>query len=264
MSILLIKTTKWWYDYTLNTSLYTVFPYRFLLKGFIMLAKDLIAKYGPCSEAIEWMNGHDPKSAWENCQRSDWLLWIASRVGLDRKKLVMATCAVARLSLKYVPNGEDRARLAIEAAEGWCKGTHTLEQVRIARMTAYAADAADPAAAAYAADPAAAAAYAAAYAAAAAAAAYAADAAAYAAAYAADAAAYAAAAAAAAAAYAADAAAYAAAAAAYAAAAYAAAYAAAAAAYAAARQQFLSKSCAEVRKHISFEDVMMALQGRTL
>ena len=150
---------------------------------------DLLASRGACLSARKWVGKRTAEKAWRECPRGDWLLWIAAKGGVDRKKLVLAACACARLSLKYVPKGEKRPLKAIETAEAWCDGKATLAQVRAA-----AAAAADAAAAAAAADAAAAAAaaayaYAAAYAAYAAAddAAYAAAAAA-AAAYAADAA----------------------------------------------------------------------------
>ena len=142
-----------------------------------------------CPEAMRWLATQiDPATAWETCKRPDWMIWLAARRGVDRKTIVRVACACARTSLRFVPEGEDRPRLAIETAERWCDDRATIEEVRAA---AYAA--AYAAAAAYAdADDAA---YAAAYAAAAA---YADDAdaddadAAYAAAYAAaDAAAYA-------------------------------------------------------------------------
>ena len=135
-----------------------------------------------CREAVEYCKTKRSfASAWKDCKRGDWMLWILGRLAgppesESRKKLVLAACACVRLTLKYVRAGEDRPRLAIEAAEAWARGESgvTIEQVRSAAYAAaYAADAAYAAAAAYAAF--AAAAYAAA------AAAYAAFAAAYAA-----------------------------------------------------------------------------------
>ena len=124
--------------------------------------KDILTKLGACAEAVKWAGRKTPKKAWETCKQSDWLLWIAGKLNIDRKKLVLAACACARTALKYIPAGEDRPRIAIETAEAWTRGEATIEQVRTA---AYAADAACAAAdAAYAA--AAHAAYTAAYAAA--------------------------------------------------------------------------------------------------
>jgi hypothetical protein len=165
------------------------------------------------------------------------MLWLAGRVGVERRVLVTAALACARTAWPEVRT-QDRSvvQACYDTVQGWLDGTATMTQVRHAAYAAYAAANyaaayADGAAAAVAG---AAAAYAAAYAADAAAA----DAAAaYAAAYAAGAAAYAAAGADAAAAYAADAAA------AYAAYAY-------AAGAAAARSQRLRECADFVRQHI--------------
>jgi len=107
--------------------------------------KDILTELGACAEAVKWAGRKTPKKAWETCKRGDWLLWIASKLDIDRKKLVLAACACARTALKYVPVGEDRPRIAIETAEAWTRGEATIEQVRTA---AYAASAAADAASA--------------------------------------------------------------------------------------------------------------------
>ena len=153
------------------------------------MLRDRLVKMGACEDAVAWVGDRDITAAWAECDRADWMLWLAGRV-VARKTVVLAACACARTALRYVLAGEDRPRVAIETAERWARGEATIAEVRSAAAAA-AAYAADDAAyaAAYAADAAAYAADAAAYAAA--------DAAAAAAAYAADYAAYAAAAAAA-------------------------------------------------------------------
>ena len=169
----------------------------------------LLRKLRACEEARTWAKGKDLHEVWTSCDCADWLLWLAGRMADEpgwptRKQIVLAACACAETALRYVKPGEDRPRIAIETARAWVRGEASIEDVRLARKNADAADAAADAAA-YAA---AAAAYAGAYAAAAAA--YAAEDATYGAgAYAA--ASVAAAYAAGAAGYAADAAAYAAA-----------------------------------------------------
>ena len=81
----------------------------------------------------------------------------------DRRIGVWLACASARTTLRYVPVGEDRPRLAIETAERWTRGDATESEciaAADATYTAYVADAgADAAVAAYAAAYAAAAAY---------------------------------------------------------------------------------------------------------
>ena len=153
-----------------------------------------LSSVGACRDAREWASDRTAQQAWDECERSDWLIWWASKAGADKKVLVRLACKFARTTLPYLKVGELRPLKAIEAAEGWCDGTVTIEEVRLAMNNAAAAAAAAAAAYAYAAaaDGVGAAAYA--YADAAAYAAYAAAAyAAYAHAHAADAAAYAAA-----------------------------------------------------------------------
>jgi hypothetical protein len=142
---------------------------------------DALAELRACEEAVTWAKGYGSlDAAWAACERGDWMLWLAGRLGGppesgQRKTLVLCACACARLALPYVPTGETRPLAAIETAERWARGEATLDEVRVARRAAaaYAASAAAAAADAAAADAAAA------YAAAAdAAAAYAADAAA--------------------------------------------------------------------------------------
>jgi hypothetical protein len=104
-----------------------------------------------CDSAIAWAQTQpDAATAWAACERGDWLLWLAARVHLDRKLLVPAACACARQALDYIPDGEDRPRLAIETAEAWARGEATIEELRKAAAAASAAAAAAAAAYAYA------------------------------------------------------------------------------------------------------------------
>ncbi len=137
-----------------------------------MKFSDKLRDMNACPEAVEWVVRRGIKTAWRDCERGDWMLWLAGRLDIDRKLLVLAACDCAETALQYVPEGEDRPAKAIQTARNWCNGTASLQEVQVAAYAAYAADAADAAAyaanasyAAYAAD-AADAAYAAAYAAA--------------------------------------------------------------------------------------------------
>lgn len=97
-----------------------------------------------CDEALEWCEGYDSlQEAWGNCDRGDWMLWLAGRLSgnpetASRKKLVLATCECARLALPYVAEGETRPLKAIETAEQWARGENnvTLAQVRAAGANA--------------------------------------------------------------------------------------------------------------------------------
>ena len=207
----------------------------------------LLKRLSACDDAVAWCRKYKSlANCWRYCDRADWLLWFAARIGVDRKLIALAACGCAETSLQYIQNirYREKAETAINTVRKWAADKATIGEVRSSAAAAAAAGAG--AAAAYA-DAYAAAAYAVAVAAADAYAYACAVAAADAAADAADADAYAAAAAAAA-----DAAAYAAAAAAAAAAD---AYAAADADATAAKKKSLSAMCIIVRKYISWEQI---------
>jgi len=119
-----------------------------------------------CGDAVEWASQYKGarQRAWEQCERPDWMLWYLGKKvnagAFDRKRLVLAACACARTSLKFVPEGENRPLKAIETAESWARGEGgvTLADVKLAyaavataAVAAYAAAAVAAAYAAYAA-----------------------------------------------------------------------------------------------------------------
>jgi hypothetical protein len=137
---------------------------------------DKLSKLHACSDAREWVKTQKSAvDAWQNCERGDWMLWLAKKLGVDDRKLTMAKyqCAAQVFHLMKDP----RSLAAMAASLQYANGEISREQLNVyAAYAAYAADAAAAyAAAAYAADAAAADA-AAAYAAYAADAAHAADA----------------------------------------------------------------------------------------
>ena len=110
-----------------------------------------IKRMKACEVAIKWAEQFDTiEEAWQACERGDWMLWLLGKTsgkpGSNKKrKLVLASCACARLSLPYVQEEETRPLKAIETAEAWARGEEgiTLEVVRTAADAAYAAFAAD-------------------------------------------------------------------------------------------------------------------------
>ena len=116
---------------------------------------DELRALGACPDAVAWSAGYsDPASAWQACERGDWMLWICGRLSgaaesERRKQLVLCACDCARLSLplfeKRYP-GDQRLRTCIETAERWAKGDATMDELRAARAAAYAAYAAADAA----------------------------------------------------------------------------------------------------------------------
>jgi len=117
---------------------------------------ELLREFCACAEALNWYDQQSSEQAWLSCERGDWMLWIASKLNVDRKIIVLAACDCVETSLQYITIGENRPRVAIEAARGWAVGTATIEDVKIAAdaaaAAAYAAHAVAAHAAAHAAD----------------------------------------------------------------------------------------------------------------
>ncbi len=129
-----------------------------------MKFSDKLKKMNACREAVKWVGKRGLMTAWRDCPRSDWMLWLAHRAGVDRKLLVLAACDCAETALKYIPEGENGPAEAIQVTRAWVAGETTIQEVHRARAAASAAAAA-AAYAAIGADAASAAAAAAAYAA---------------------------------------------------------------------------------------------------
>jgi hypothetical protein len=118
-----------------------------------------------CQSAKNWLqvgNYITIQDAWNDCKRSDWMLWALKRPSFnDQKILRLLACAFVRRT--PLSDGrtvwdlltDERSRNAVIVAERYAKGNATLEELREARnAAAYAAAA--YAAAAYAVDAAAA------------------------------------------------------------------------------------------------------------
>ena len=103
--------------------------------------QDLLDDLSACAEAVKWARDKDLHTVWTTCERGDWLLWLCGKM-VDkpgwptRVQLVLAACSCAETSLKYVPLGEDRPRVAIETARKWVYGKATIEEVRQAASSA--------------------------------------------------------------------------------------------------------------------------------
>lgn len=83
----------------------------------------LLSRLEACDSAKYWaQNRQVGEATYLACPRGDWLLWVLAHLDLRRPLLVLAACACARQALRYIPEGEDRPRLAIATAEAWARG----------------------------------------------------------------------------------------------------------------------------------------------
>ena len=113
----------------------------------------LLERLDACRDARSWAaNYTDLATAWGECKRADWMLWLASRV-LPRQIVVQAACDCAETALEYVGSGETQTAilLTLHIAREWAEGREDIETVRAASSCAAARSAADAAYAAYAA-----------------------------------------------------------------------------------------------------------------
>ena len=101
-----------------------------------------------CESGQEWADGQaDYKTAWDTCERGDWMIWIASKQLADNRKLTGAKAECAGLVEHLMK--DERSVNAVRVAERFGRGEATEEELRVAADAAYAAAAY---AAAYAAD----------------------------------------------------------------------------------------------------------------
>lgn len=81
-----------------------------------------LKKYSACSDSYAETTGKSLSEWWEITVRPDWMIWVLRRLPAhkeDKALFVRIAIASARHVLHLVPAGEERPRLAIDAAEAW-------------------------------------------------------------------------------------------------------------------------------------------------
>src|SRR3990167_5652843 len=63
--------------------------------------------------------GRTCRDIWDAAPQGSWLLVYAEKARAPQPALVRAAVACVRPALRFVPEGEDRPSLAVEAAEAW-------------------------------------------------------------------------------------------------------------------------------------------------
>ena len=107
-----------------------------------------IDKYDPCLDAIKFRSRYQTfEDAWNNCERGDWMLWIAQRVGVDVRTLTLSKALCAKTVIHLMK--DHRSVDAVNVAERFGRGEADEEELRNAAYAA--ATAASSSSAAYAA-----------------------------------------------------------------------------------------------------------------
>ena len=103
-----------------------------------------IEKYSPCLEALAWYKTQpDSRTAWNNCPRGDWMLWIAQKMGVDERLLTLAKGYCAKTVMHLMK--DKRSRKAVDVAIEYGQGKVTKKELIYYAAAAYAADAVDAA-----------------------------------------------------------------------------------------------------------------------
>jgi regulator of protease activity HflC (stomatin/prohibitin superfamily) len=100
-----------------------------------------IDKYDPCLEAIIFRSRYQTfEDAWNNCERGDWMLWIAQRVGVDVRTLTLSKALCAKTVIHLMK--DHRSIDAVNVAERFGRGEAGEDELRKAAYAAYAASSA--------------------------------------------------------------------------------------------------------------------------
>jgi hypothetical protein len=119
--------------------------------------QELLKKLSACQGAREWAGEKTFSEVWATCQRGDWMLWLAQKVGVDKRTLTLAKARCAELVLHLMT--DERSRDAVAMALRYGHGEATDEELSDAASASAAAYAYAAAYAAYASAYASAAAY---------------------------------------------------------------------------------------------------------
>ena len=101
-----------------------------------MLQEQLI-KLDACTAARVWVGNKELSEAWATCDRGDWMLWYAKRVGVNLRTLTAAKAECAALVLHLMK--DERSRNAVEVARSYGRGEATDEELSAVADAAYAA-----------------------------------------------------------------------------------------------------------------------------
>lgn len=86
-----------------------------------------------CQESIIWIEENNIQSleeAWNACEQGDWLLWMAKKLGVDKRKLALCGALCAHTVVQYMQ--DPRSRNAVRIAFLWGRGKATDEQLMAA------------------------------------------------------------------------------------------------------------------------------------
>jgi hypothetical protein len=95
-----------------------------------------LERLNACSDAVEYVETQkSPALAWQNCDRGDWMLWMAKKLNVDDRLLTLAkaTCSNQVRHLMKDQQSTD----ALDACFRYAKGEITREELNVFTDAAY-------------------------------------------------------------------------------------------------------------------------------
>jgi hypothetical protein len=88
---------------------------------------DLLIELNACDSAINWSGNKPIEQVVKECHRGDWMLWLAYKVGVDKRKLTLAKALCAKTVIHLME--DDRSKKFVEVAENYGNGLATDEEL---------------------------------------------------------------------------------------------------------------------------------------
>lgn len=97
----------------------------------------LLIKLDACLDAAAWAKGKSLSVIWRTCPYGDWMLWLVTKVGIDRRKIVLCAADCAELLAKHWESDSELACIwAIDSARRWACGDADIDEVQAATAAA--------------------------------------------------------------------------------------------------------------------------------
>jgi hypothetical protein len=84
---------------------------------------ELLMDVEACAQARDWAEGRTPSRAWAECQRGDWMIWFAARMGVDGRLVTDTLCDVIVWAMEVEPMGDPRLTRPIDGLRRWTAAT---------------------------------------------------------------------------------------------------------------------------------------------
>ena len=104
-----------------------------------------IERFNPCEDALEFRKKYKTfRVAWNNCPRGDWMLWLAEKLQVDRRLLVLTGGHCAN-TVRHLM-GDERSTKGVDACIAYGEGRIGEDELDAAMDAAWAVRAAGAAA----------------------------------------------------------------------------------------------------------------------